>query len=45
MSKKLGDYKSEVESEIGNIQSEFAKFRQDLILDSLACWKRSWKQR
>jgi hypothetical protein len=35
MSKKIGDYKNEVESEICNIQSEFVKFWQELIIDSL----------
>jgi F0F1-type ATP synthase delta subunit len=44
MSKKIGDYKNEVETEICNIQSEIVKFRQELIV-VLACWKRSWKQR
>jgi hypothetical protein len=36
MSKKLDDYKNEAESKICNIQSEFAKFRQDLIVDSFS---------
>ena len=35
MSKQLGDYKSEVKSEMCKIQTEFAKIRQDLNLDSL----------
>jgi hypothetical protein len=34
MSKKIGDYKNEVEIEICNIQSEFVKFNQELIIDS-----------
>jgi hypothetical protein len=33
MSKKIGDYKNDAESEIYNKESEFVKFRQELIVD------------
>jgi hypothetical protein len=39
MSKKIGDYKNEVEGEICNIQFEFVKFRQELIIDSFSVFE------
>jgi len=43
ISKKLQDNKKEMDSKINNMQSEIVNLSQELILDSLYYWKRSWR--